>query len=61
MTENVANFENTPDVGFALTLAWIEPRLATIRREIRRSANGDYAPPLHRLQAVWKGREEQIR
>lgn len=25
-TENVANFENTPDVGFSLTLAWIEPR-----------------------------------
>lgn len=27
MTENVVHFENTPDVGFSLTLAWIEPRL----------------------------------
>jgi len=26
VTENVANFENTPDVGLSLTLAWISPR-----------------------------------
>lgn len=26
VTENVANFQNTPDVGVSLTLAWISPR-----------------------------------
>jgi Protein of unknown function (DUF3187) len=26
VTENVANFQNTPDVGVTLTLAWISPR-----------------------------------
>lgn len=26
VTENVANYQNTPDVGVSLTLAWISPR-----------------------------------
>lgn len=26
VTENVANFQNTPDIGVSLMLAWIPPR-----------------------------------
>jgi hypothetical protein len=29
ITENIANFDNTPDVGVSLTLAWLSPRLSS--------------------------------
>jgi Protein of unknown function (DUF3187) len=58
MTENVANFENTPDVGFSLTLAWIEPHLRWAGRDTPQNPPfGEWRlrPSASYAQAVWKG------
>lgn len=58
MTENVANFENTPDVGFSLTLAWIEPRLRWAGHDTPQNPPfGEWRlrPSASYAQVVWKG------
>ena len=45
VTENVANYQNTPDVGLSLTLGWINPERPAFRENRRTARPQGRRPP----------------